>query len=392
MKVQQLFMTAILVYGTVVSFGQGACIGAQNTSPGSTVNVWDWRQPTFQVNIKNNDGQNWETEIANPFIPANLSANPNIEHLYTPAYKDFHPEDGWELVIKNFGEWGSPASAVRVPTYALYNRYSGLIRVFAYLTSGSDQTFNGALLHVYQPTSPLWPKRSANLDHLIHPPNPPEDFDKDLRVIAPNAYSQAGGTWILNEFTVAYDPCVCQNETLFRIRPTVFNISNLNFNMSGTSNSTAIFNNGQYQGNQNQFSSVLGDVSKGIGTVSESYDKGQKVFKNLNGFAQFIGSLFSDSSAVNIVLPSWLKTMTGIGGAIVGLNTLIGGGGEKKTLTGFNSTYSFDASGTLVDTSTFMLTQFYTPGSYTLGLEPAYVPTYNNPLGTMNILQTPVVT
>lgn len=391
MKVQQLIMTAILVYGTVMSYGQSVCVGAQNTPPESTVQVWDWREPTFQVNIKNNDGQNWETVIANPFIPANLSSNPNIEHLYLPAYKDFHPEDGWELVIKNFGEWGSPASAVRVPTYALYNRYSGLMRVFAYLTSGSDQTFNGALLNVYQPTNSVWDKRSANLEHINHPANALEAFDKNLQVVAPNSYSQAGGTWILNEFTVAYDPCVCLHSSSFRIRPTVFNISYLNFILGGTSNSTAIFDNGQYQGNQHPFSVVLGDVPGAIGDLSGSVDKGQKVFKNLTGdFASFIASAFTDLPAPQ-PLPSWIKNTIGIGGAIFGLNTLIGGGGGQKTITGFNSTYSFDGSGTLVDSATYMSTDFYTPGSLYTGLEPQLIPTYNNPMGVMTLLRTPVI-
>jgi hypothetical protein len=62
-----------------------------------------------------------------------VSRNANLDHyqqIIAATDKDFWPEDGWELLVKDFGEPGGVSQATDNPFYALYNKYTGKLRVF----------------------------------------------------------------------------------------------------------------------------------------------------------------------------------------------------------------------------------------------------------------------
>ena len=62
--------------------------------------------------------------------------NTNPLHNIKPDSMDIFPEDGWELVVKNFGYCPggtncSPAYAVENPFFILYNKYTGRMKRLA---------------------------------------------------------------------------------------------------------------------------------------------------------------------------------------------------------------------------------------------------------------------
>lgn len=117
------------------SFGQYC---DEPTEIGSTIDVWDWTQETFVAYVSNvSNGQTNESIINSPFY-GNLVGQPNTDFLASGVDKQFLPEDGWKLVVKEFGV---PNTGVRMPTFALYNRISGKLRIFMWLADkdGVDQ-------------------------------------------------------------------------------------------------------------------------------------------------------------------------------------------------------------------------------------------------------------
>lgn len=66
-------------------------------------------------------------------LPYYASGGPAARDLNIAGDRDIHPEDGWVLVLRDFGP-------VAVPYYILYNRYRGILRFFYYSTL--PQTFS----------------------------------------------------------------------------------------------------------------------------------------------------------------------------------------------------------------------------------------------------------
>lgn len=96
---------------------------------------WDWRDE---------DKENWKMYIEDlskpggwdeikpggPFAPGSGGNNLNtVDAFWFSLTKDNQIEDGWVLLYRAFGSPGSVASAVPNPTFALYNRFTGVMRV-----------------------------------------------------------------------------------------------------------------------------------------------------------------------------------------------------------------------------------------------------------------------
>jgi len=81
-----------------------------------------------------------------------ISRNSNLDHFQqtiAATDKDFWPEDGWELLAKDFGLPGGISQATENPFYALYNKYTGKLRVFFLATEKpSDKKANIAAIRI----------------------------------------------------------------------------------------------------------------------------------------------------------------------------------------------------------------------------------------------------
>lgn len=105
------------------------------------VNSFDWTTLTYETFI-NTVGQNNSVPITiySPFYNPNApgpARNKNLLPFFiaksatgSNASIDYHPEDGWELVIKDFGSAGLSQKGVTNPMMVLYNKYTSKLRVF----------------------------------------------------------------------------------------------------------------------------------------------------------------------------------------------------------------------------------------------------------------------
>lgn len=127
-------------------------LGNQRYMPSGDPNLdpsWDWTVsgPGHTLYYAIPSGGIASTVRQLPFYTAGHSLN--------TLQKDMYPQDGWTLVYRDFG---TPNAAPDVPSFALYNKYRGILRVMFFNTrelsytqfllelSFKDTTATGALL------------------------------------------------------------------------------------------------------------------------------------------------------------------------------------------------------------------------------------------------------
>ena len=111
-------------------------INTISTAPGAagSVNTFDWTQELATVYLMDEynplTGAAPARQITLPMYPQGSGSvfnNLNLTDMQAmdPLLKDHKPEDGWELLIKEFGLPSPKDKTVENPFFALYNRYTG---------------------------------------------------------------------------------------------------------------------------------------------------------------------------------------------------------------------------------------------------------------------------
>ncbi|MEM7038132.1 MAG: T9SS type A sorting domain-containing protein [Bacteroidota bacterium] len=353
--------------------------------------------------------EDYNVNAPSPFFSPNAVFEPNTHHLaLVNGAKDFQREDGWEVLFVNFGTQQFP---VAEPSYALYNRYNGLVRTFIYLTANSGPAYQSAVVEVGHSFIPGFENATNIFETLNAPMSALDNFEKGVRAEAFNQYWEAAGTWIMSEFTAGYDPCACEIPSALEVRPILASTSEVELTIEGTSSTTQIVNSSgtPVSASNNGFFSTLGNA---VGTGADIVSKGAKVYKDNDGFKSFVenvvGWLFGKdtdgdghgdtnkeaSQNTDAGLPDWLKSVPMIGTAVSVLDLIIGGGKKtaEPTVTEFSSKYKFEAEGSITTLAPYQSVLIYTPGSDHTGFPTAHVPIYDNPLGVATLVKTPVVT
>lgn len=184
---------------------------------GTSVEVFDWRAPVFDAYI-----QGWEgrTEIISPFWPSPPELPQENVAPLAVFPQDFEPADGWELLARGLG---TPEFPTSLPFLILYNRYSGMMRVFLYskLDIGA---FRSAMIQLSLfGGSTRFHSRLATFEQGIVPMRALDNFEPGLEWRFWNHYynhptSNPGRTWLLGEAPIAYDPCACSYTAAFLIQ------------------------------------------------------------------------------------------------------------------------------------------------------------------------------
>lgn len=207
-------------------------INTMTTAPGApgSNNTWDWTQETTTMYLRK--FWNYTTNSCPPStvtLPmwSQFSSTVNNRNLEVfqgqtnALLKDHRPADGWELLIKEFGDPSAFDKTVENPFFALYNRYTGKVRAFFCIaTKPSDLNKKGAILSLGFTTS----RKTALLQHLEPIAQPVIRFSNQNLLATPNYYANEDMYWFYADFAVAYDPCTCydpQNSKLvFQIQLT----------------------------------------------------------------------------------------------------------------------------------------------------------------------------
>lgn len=344
--------------------------------PGSTIGFWDWREETFTLTYYPGNGIPITTIEDSPFHNVSYSLAPNTNFL-TYGNPDYEPADGWELLYRNFGTSARP---VKEPSFGLYNRYSSLVRIFYWLTPNGEEVYDNMTFSARHVNDIAGSKASAIFEHLNIPANALDNFDKSGLSVGQLNEVIINGTWVILEFPASYDPCVCLHETSLEVRPRLSSISTINFTLDGGGTSTPIYGPGSTTG------SYLGTGLDYVNGALGSLQSGYKVYKDLGDFA----ALQNNTSTIGILaslLPSWFPAV-GAAAKIAGYFV----GTSQKSLIGYNHNFEFQASGTIGTSGNYDIVHLYTPGAFYDYSDPqANRTVYDNPLGIMQVLETPVV-
>lgn len=173
-------------------------IGAKN---------WDWT--TDQV---------LEMYVADPVTHKSL----RIEGQKTPFYnnnsdlsdyQDMHPEDGWMLVFRNFGS-STIAPVGGLPSFALYNKYSGVLRVMTYFNKDQNASFTNLLACLKLSRSS---DKSSLFTFYSGPGNSPIDkHDLKVNINHTTKGYDAQHFWHSADFVLSgYDPTLKDRDVVF---------------------------------------------------------------------------------------------------------------------------------------------------------------------------------
>lgn len=247
-------------------------------------NTFDWTQEYYEMYISGYPIS--PKPIRSPFWDFNSTSVNSVllpfHEFIDPSNKDFHPEDGWELVAKNFG---TPQQSVDYPFFVLYNKYTGLMRNFAMIPDRYLQTIQGSVVKMSFTGS----RRSALFQHLKTIGRDVVNFEPDLNADFFNEYHQINEFWFLNEFVTAYDPCTCfdfspydQNGNAHLTANYSWHTENvIDLYMAGTITNQPITLNGSVNSNP-------GYSLFGIDNINKLGEVAQKNYKNWGAYSSFL--------------------------------------------------------------------------------------------------------
>ena len=367
--------TVILLLVTAPIAGQTNPYCANKTALGSTVNVWDWRQTQFDLYLR----VGGYIRPQSPFRIVNNSLPVNTQYIaVSTSTIDYEPANGWELLYKNFG---TTTLAVDNASFAIYNRYTGIIRVLFYVPNNNGQ-FNAASLSARQ-----YRGGSINVGTQLFSYNGlPISPLQTARPSQSRVYVQPNhmfntGAWIILDFPTAYDPCVCKNTSAIEFAPTLQSISKIDLILEGTGKSKAIYS--KATGTANPI-----DVA---GRISDGFIGALKRYKDYNDFTEYSFAVPTNKKDGKLQFLSDFKFLPTIGGVLQLLDFFISGKKTSPMLLGYNSNYKFTGDGTLNFSSSDKSTAILTPGSKSSTALASLTPIYNNPLGVFNLMVRPKI-
>ncbi|MEM7575710.1 MAG: T9SS type A sorting domain-containing protein [Bacteroidota bacterium] len=407
-----LFYMVSLIFGSLLQAQVGTapetvggdldviCEDDIRTPLGSTVQVWNWQVEDYTLYLEADNGN--ERTVRSPWFPNGNDGPTNMELLAigNPVNFDFKPSDGWELVVKNFGE---PGEAINTPFYVLTNRYTGITRGFFYIR-GEESAYNTLELGVAHFNLGALPAIAGSgvfnnsSEGLLFPVD--EFIVTDTTGFT--AFNKAPNVnhWALIQFPAYYDPCVCNSTSLISFIARYSNTVTVDLTISGTSESEAVYEYPSLNSN-----SPFTGLAKGIGVVQ----KGFKVYKDLtelnNSLIDFDGDGNDDKKGIKFFseavkwLP-WISQGVGVaGGVVTVLDQLIGGGKSSgPTLIGYETTFDLKADGNTFEPRSPQEAYVHTPGGNhlettagDLNVNPNLIPIYDNPLGVFALLNRPVL-
>lgn len=385
-----------------------------NTPLGSTIQEWNWTQNTYRLYYTDGFNQNpFGYVIESPFYDGSPNGAPNTAQYAFYTTPDYLPGDGWELLYQNFG---GPANGpggsvyteyVAVPSFALYNRYSGTIRAFSYIPTNNSSAFDIVTLSVGHQTineEAQFENGTALFSFLETPSKALDNFEPIQNMAQSYNLYVNGGVWTVAEFVTAYDPCICDHPSSIFIEPTFRDSQSVTLNFTGTGTTTPIIQNGTpASGLQTGISTatnalgILGSGLMNFNSLNDYYSKVNEI-TGVDGDPDApyddLSPIFGNSLTVlKNLLPGWVST----GQTVVRLLRFFVGSNGMATqprITGYSSTFNLEGSGSIINDQVGNPSTIWTPNSEAQN-NPIYQsgsdPVYGNALGVFNLIETPIV-
>lgn len=182
--------------------------------------IFDWTRTSFPLH-SNASGLRDLAAIQSPFFQYTNAAT-----LPLTLNPDMHSYNGWELIRQDFGYVYQPyfpsdmeglkrsdglghPNPIGYPYFILYNRYTGILRVFVAVTP--LKAYNVSFVSISQimvagetsiQTSLIYAPSEA---HLL----PALDNFESVALVSIAPFNNQPGTWIYADFPTMYDPCTC---------------------------------------------------------------------------------------------------------------------------------------------------------------------------------------
>ena len=206
-----------------------------NTERTGFENKFDWRAYGDYSVYHPDGGYDFGTGVPydawNPFYKnlsylKHINNYPSVAQNQSEDYKiDFHPEDGWELAHRHLGYELDETTLVTNntdnrtgPYFILYNRYTGMLRIIASLDNlAAHQSIETGIDFV--DATGTGPNKDLVHSALFgHYGETTQTLDQKSgsKVAQLSSYPENKGWWVA-DFSMAYDPCVCNNESKIKI-------------------------------------------------------------------------------------------------------------------------------------------------------------------------------
>lgn len=308
MRIQQVVVLLALLCCTVIqSFAQSPC-GEKTltTSTTASVNVekttmknydptrahpmiFDWTQEYFPLHSNAPDIR-YRTTVKSPFFQID---NSNTMHIATS--RDMHSKDGWELIRQDFGYVYQPSlptdpnglkridafgnlDPVGNPFLILYNKYTGILRVFVAI--GQIEAYSAARIQIFQvqgttndlQTSPLYESSD------VKPLAALDDFFP-AKLISMSPFINEEARWLYADFPMIYDPCTCLYTSSLQIK--VHLIEEAHIEMVGETKGTLA----TIEAKEGKLNTENNSISFGITDLANVGKKAAESYKNAGDFA-----------------------------------------------------------------------------------------------------------
>jgi hypothetical protein len=426
-----------------ITFSQ--CVGEINTPFSSepdpntmddiirSIDYWDWREETFELHIYNSVLNTTTTSIKDsPFFLNGFIDQPNTNHLGGSTFKDNAPEDGWELVLKNFG---TPNQGITMPFFILYNRYSGKLRSFSFLSS-PDQIDEVETTLAFYTIAGIITHVNASLENSFLPMDAIAGYsDKSLMIENLNIFQDNGGIWLFADIPTTYDPCTCKYSSGLIFKNRSINTENVTLTIEGGGTIEEIITGGTVS------SSALSLKNFNINNLQAGIKKGTTAYKSVgklvtdidkqlvkwfktkaspqleneamnslglseinSGNIQQVMNFLENSEGIEAfdiitkakkagpasILPKWLKDIVPYAGAIAGfVDFFIARPSPAPQPMRFEAKLNFVANGEITDIQNLQSNSFLMPGAKQENINPNLFPIYQNNLGVINLIQQP---
>ncbi len=371
--------------------------------PDSTMSAFDWTASSYTVYSSTITGNN----IQSPFFKIN-----NASTVSFVLDKDRLPKDGWELIKYDFGTPQFPTDYVYL---VLYNKYTGILRVFV---AGDTPTSKNGIRILISFDEPRTEYYSSALSS-IYEPMPMDKFEKDSQGLSPKGlsvdrYLNGNGNWHYADFYIGYDPCTCFYTSMLFIDIKLIDTASITLTGSINGTMTNIDDNNSQSDPSWSFSDALNAGEKANKTFS-SIDKwvtAQERALDIEGKTEAqleLEGLFdklTKKKALNELqeaikgsgfLKAGLKAAPYIGAAFELVSFFLGGGKkpdgpQEVKIMPMSIQADVKLNGTIEGIYPYKDISFSTPGSKDVINQDTildFYPHYNEVLGVMNIMKTP---
>jgi hypothetical protein len=348
--------------------------------------------------------------------PHSQSDNIPINHfLGKPDY----PQDGWEIIKYDLGYTveGQPTVPVDYPYLVLYNRFTGILRIFI-AVSEQQHPFNVAeviLLFIKGPVASTFDLSTAFTSEREGVVSIKDFSDVDIEFRSASRFLNGPGRWLYADFPMMYDPCACGHGSRIGIQLNLISTAEITLagTATGTASSTLDSSTGTYKDTEGQHTWGWKDIA---GFNEKALQKSAKAYKDVDGFSnslknaifrsglsekdktkkvEDVGSLASAAGSLGF-LKTGLDALPWISSAITFLDYFVTGGKNGPQTVQIapmgielNMRYKGDIS-----SSTYRKDiTFFTPGSDNHPISnPAAgqdYPFYNQALGVFHLLEAP---